>query len=70
MKQIIEFLGIGGLGMGFVVVLVLFMTAYSHPDKKVLVEIDHYGEADLEFALFLILIPCVIYVFMRALERI
>ncbi len=65
MKQIIEFLGLGGMVMGFVIVLIIFMTAYSHPEKKAIVKINKYGEADIEFILLIILVPCVAYTIIK-----
>jgi len=41
----------------------LFFMAYQHPDKIACVDINHYGEANIELVMFIIGIPCLWYFF-------
>lgn len=70
MKQIIEAVGLTGMGMSFVVLFIIFMAAYSHPEKTVCVELDRKGEADIEFVFLIALLPIVVYTFINCLKGI
>lgn len=53
MKPVYLFLTVFALVMFFLVLVWTFFAAYSNPDKSILVTVDEYGEADIEFAALL-----------------
>lgn len=55
--------------MGFIVTIIIFMNTYLHPVKPTIVEINYYNKANIEFILFLILLPCVAFTSLKYLRR-
>jgi len=45
----------------YVMLLCTFFTAYLNPNKTVHISVNNIGEANVEFLLLLLTIPCIIY---------
>ena len=46
---------------GFSIILITsFMIAFFHPSKRVILDINYFGEANVEFIMFVILIPVIL----------
>ena len=59
-KEHIKIIGLSiMLGCTFVLMLTFFM-AFASPDKSILVTINTYGEANLEFIMLLFAIPIIL----------
>jgi hypothetical protein len=54
----------------YFIALATFMIAYFSPDKKVLIDINVIGEANLEFFVFLITLPFAIGVIVSIYKKI
>lgn len=65
MKELIKLIGLGGMITYSILHINVFLTAYLNGiegnDYKVIVYINHYGEAHLELIMLIILIPFIIY---------
>lgn len=53
-NRIVFVLGMSVMFTTYVVMLWIFFTAYSTPQKEVIAAINNYGEADVEAILFLV----------------
>jgi len=67
-KKWIFIFGFGGLFGCTFTLLLTFFTAYFN-GYEVLVTINDYNEAKIEFYLFLFLIPCIIYTLAISLDN-
>lgn len=60
-KKAIRIIGFWIILTGYIIYLITFTIAYFDDTKQVIVDIDAYGEANFEFIVALITLPCVIY---------
>ncbi len=62
-KIIKEFksLGFGVLLGSYIVLAVIFLSAYFNPERIIGLRINRYGEAHFEFLIFIVSIPAVFY---------
>ncbi len=66
--KIIEFIGIVTSFTGFLVMFITFMWIFFGNDG--IADINRWGEANFEFVLLVILLPCVIYSFFMGIKHI
>ena len=68
--KIVGVIGLSNLFGGTAVMYITFWMAKTTENKSVLVKINDYGEAVLEFWILLFMIPFTLYVFWQACKRI
>jgi len=61
LKQLILFIGLCFLVADTMMFISLFYMAYHNNSKTVLVDIDSYDEADIEYSIVLLSIPFILY---------
>ena len=52
-KKFVNYVGLGSFLTIFLLFSLIFLYAYFSPEKSILYSIDNYGEAHLEFVLFI-----------------
>lgn len=68
-KALMEELGlIWAMGVT-VTFLYIFLTAYFSPSKTVIVDINRWGEANIEAGLLLIVVPTIFYACIKNLKK-
>jgi len=52
----------------YLTVLVTFLYAYMSEDKRIVIEINTFGEARLEFAILVVSLPVVVYTYLKTIS--
>ena len=64
-KEIILFLGLVGIATSVFMFYWIFFKAYFYPEKLMTFMINVHGEANFEFVILIVFLPCIAYVFHR-----
>jgi len=68
-KRLAHIIGLGMLITSYLLVVNIFLTAYSRPDKRYTINIDFLGESGIELGIILVSIPFVFYVAAKHREK-
>ncbi|HLD48816.1 MAG TPA: hypothetical protein VJB11_00465 [archaeon] len=63
------------IGLSFVIGITFLMTftfvfAFFSPDKMIILNIDRYGEANLEMIILVLLFPMAVYYFIHSIDKV
>jgi energy-coupling factor transporter transmembrane protein EcfT len=67
-KHFLKWSALTGLTTSWFVMCLTFVVAYSHPDKKVGVLINHYGEANIELIILIFFTVCIVLFLINTLR--